>query len=66
VSQLLRQDEPLVFKGYSQAKLNMMREALDRMDRQANEHERDFGTGESGKPGSGSGTVPEHFRAAAG
>ena len=64
VSQLLRQDDPLVFKRYSQAKLNMMREALDRMDRQANEHERGFGTAESGKPGSG--TVPEHFRAAEG
>jgi len=27
-----------VFKRYSQAKLNMMREALSRLDRQANEH----------------------------
>ena len=28
----------VVFKRYSQAKLNMMREALSKLDRQANEH----------------------------
>ena len=44
VSQLLRQDDPVVFKRYSQAKLNMMREALSRLDRQANEHGASFGT----------------------
>ena len=27
-----------VFKRYSQAKLNMMREVLSKLDRQANEH----------------------------
>jgi len=31
-----------VFKRYSQAKLGMMREALQKLDRQANEHERTF------------------------
>jgi hypothetical protein len=45
VSQLLRQDDPVVFKRYSQAKLNMMREALGRLDRQANERVLTFGTG---------------------
>src|SRR5262249_41715237 len=38
VSQMLRQGESVVFKRYSQAKFNMMREALGRLDRQANEH----------------------------
>jgi len=37
VSQLLREDDPVVFKRYSQAKLNMMREAIGRLDRQSNE-----------------------------
>ena len=44
VTLMLRQGDANVFKCYSQAKLNMMREALDRLDRQANEHERSFGT----------------------
>ncbi|HXJ40765.1 MAG TPA: tyrosine-type recombinase/integrase [Bryobacteraceae bacterium] len=37
VTQMLRQGDAEVFKLYSQAKLGMMREALTRMDRQANE-----------------------------
>jgi hypothetical protein len=45
VSQMLRQGEAEVFKGYSQAKLNMMREALAELDRQANERVANFGTG---------------------
>jgi integrase len=44
VTLMLRQGHAGVFKRYSQAKLNMMREALDRLDRRANEHERSFGT----------------------
>jgi integrase len=44
VTQMLRQGESSVFKRYSQAKLNMMREALTRLDRQANEHGKSFGT----------------------
>ena len=44
VTLMLRQGDAGVFKRYSHAKLNMMREALDRMDRRANEHERSFGT----------------------
>ena len=40
VTQMLRQGDSQVFKRYSQAKLNMMREALTRIDRQANEHGR--------------------------
>jgi hypothetical protein len=35
---MLRQCESNVFKRYSQAKLGMMREALEKLDRQANEH----------------------------
>ena len=38
VTQMLRQGDAQVFKRYSHAKLNMMREALSRLDRQANEH----------------------------
>ncbi len=38
VTQMLRQGDSAVFKRYSQAKLNMMREALQRLDRRANEH----------------------------
>ena len=45
VSQLLRQDDPAAFKRYSQAKLNMMREGLGRLDRQANERVLTFGAG---------------------
>lgn len=37
VTQMLRQDDAEVFKLYSQAKLGMMREALDKLDRSANE-----------------------------
>ena len=37
VTQMLRQSDSQVFKRYSQAKLNMMREALSKLDRQANE-----------------------------
>ena len=44
VTQMLRQGDSKVFKRYSQAKLNMMREALARLDRQANEHHETFGT----------------------
>jgi len=40
VSQMLRQGDAGVFKRYSQAKLNMMRESLARLDRKANEHRR--------------------------
>lgn len=46
VTQMLRQGDAGVFKRYSQAKLNMMRESLTRLDRKANEHDRTFGTGE--------------------
>jgi len=44
VTQMLRQGDSKVFKRYSQAKLNMMREALARLDRQANEHHQTFST----------------------
>ena len=44
VTQMLRQGDAGVFKRYSQAKLNMMREALARLDRKANEHEANSGT----------------------
>lgn len=40
VTQMLRQGDSAVFKRYSQAKLNMMREALTKLDRRANEHGR--------------------------
>ena len=43
VTQMLRQGDSQVFKRYSQAKLNMMREALGKLDRQANEHAKTFG-----------------------
>ena len=39
VTQMLRQGESGVFKRYSQAKLGMMREALQKLDRQANERD---------------------------
>ena len=45
VTQMLRQGDAAVFKRYSQAKLNMKREALAQLDRQANEHGETFGTG---------------------
>jgi integrase len=44
VTQLLRQDDAKVFKKYSQMKLQMKREALEKMNRQANEMSLDSGT----------------------
>jgi len=44
VTQMLRQGDADVFKRYSQAKLAMMREALGKLDRNANEHGRTSGT----------------------
>jgi len=44
VTQMLRQGDSKVFKRYSQAKLNMMRESLARLDRHANEHHETFST----------------------
>jgi integrase len=44
VTQMLRQGDAADFKRYSQAKLKMMREALPKLDRQANEHSKSFGT----------------------
>jgi integrase len=45
VTQLLRQGDAKVFKKYSQMKLQMKREALEKMNRQANEMLLDSGTG---------------------
>jgi len=44
VTLMLRQGDAQVFKRYSQAKLNMMREALARLDRHANERDGSFVT----------------------
>ncbi len=44
VTQMLRQGDSAVFKRYSHAKLNMMREALGQLDRHANEHQMISGT----------------------
>jgi integrase len=44
VTQLLRQGDAKVFKKYSQMKLQMKREALAKINRQANETGRSFGT----------------------
>ena len=44
VTQMLRQGDADAFKRYSQAKLVMMREALAKLDRKANEHDRNSGT----------------------
>ena len=44
VTQLLRQGDAKVFKKYSQMKLQMKREALAKLDRQANESGLSFGT----------------------
>jgi integrase len=44
VTQLLRQGDPKVFKKYSQMKLQMKREALQKMNRRANEGQPDFDT----------------------
>ena len=44
VTQLLRQGDAKVFKKYSQMKLQMKREALEKLNRQANEERKGFGT----------------------
>ncbi len=44
VTQLLRQGDAKVFKKYSQMKLQMKREALQKLNRQANESSRSFDT----------------------
>ena len=44
VTQLLRQGDAKVFKKYSQMKLQMKREALAKLNRQANESGPGFGT----------------------
>ena len=46
VTQLLRQTDAKVFKKYSQMKLQMKREALDKLNREANET--NVGSRESG------------------
>ncbi|HKS68705.1 MAG TPA: hypothetical protein VJR26_15800, partial [Candidatus Acidoferrales bacterium] len=51
VTQLLRQGDSQVFKKYSQMKLQMKREALEKLNRQANEM-----IPESGTVATGSGT----------
>jgi integrase len=45
VTQLLRQEDAKVFKKYSQMKLQMKREALDKLNRNANEGGKGFDTG---------------------
>jgi hypothetical protein len=45
VTQLLRQGDSKVFKKYSQMKLAMKREALVKINRQANERGQRFDTG---------------------
>jgi hypothetical protein len=44
VTQLLRQGDSQVFKRYSQMKLQMKREALEKLNRQANEMTLETGT----------------------
>jgi len=44
VTQLLRQGDSQVFKRYSQIKLQMKREALEKINRQVNEMPLDSGT----------------------
>ena len=44
VTQMLRQGDSAVFKRYSRAKLNLMREALSKLDCRANEHRQISGT----------------------
>ena len=44
VTQMLRQGDAEAFKLYSQAKLGMMREALTKLDRKANERAGNFFT----------------------
>jgi integrase len=54
VTQLLRQGDAKVFKKYSQMKLQMKREALAKLNRQANETGPDFGTAQGpAEPGFG-------------
>ena len=48
VTQMLRQGDAEVFKLYSQAKLGMMREALAKLDRLANERPRNSFTEKAG------------------
>jgi integrase len=56
VTQLLRQGDAKVFKKYSQMKLQMKREALTKLNRQANEGGLSFGTAQ-GPAAPGFGTV---------
>ena len=56
VTQLLRQGDAKVFKKYSQMKLQMKREALAKLNRQANESGPGFGTVQ-GQSERGFGTV---------
>ena len=56
VTQLLRQGDAKVFKKYSQMKLQMKREALAKLNRQANESGPGFGTAQ-GQSTPGFGTV---------
>jgi hypothetical protein len=53
VTQLLRQGDAKVFKKYSQMKLQMKREALTKLNRQANE----AGSGTAGQDPKGFDTV---------
>jgi integrase len=48
VTQLLRQGDSMVFKKYSQMKLQMKREALQKLNRQANELGKSFDTAKAG------------------
>lgn len=50
VTQMLRQTDAKVFKKYSQMKLQMKREALARLNRDANETEPDSGSDTEPKP----------------
>ncbi len=50
VTQLLRQGDAKVFKKYSQMKLPMKREALLKLNRQANEQDKRFDTGRPNWP----------------
>ena len=54
VTQLLRQGDAKVFKRYSQMKLQMKREALAKLNRQANKSGLGFGTAQgNSEPGFG-------------
>jgi integrase len=59
VTQMLRQGDAGVFKRYSQAKLNMMREALAQLDRKANEHDESSGTAKANSANFGTVLVQE-------